>query len=105
MLLASDRNDGLVEMPFVAELAARTLTDLVGEGAAEFFCPQSDRLMRNDDPSRRQHVLDHAQAERKPEIQPNGMGDDFGGKTMASVKRISVSHNRASHIKVHASLS
>jgi hypothetical protein len=96
MFLASDRNDGLVEMPFIAELAARTSTDLVGEGASEFFRPQPDRLMRNDDPSRRQHILDHSQAEWKPEIEPYGMADDFGGKTMAAVKRISVSHGRAS---------
>jgi putative transposase len=33
------------------------------------------------------------------------MGDDFGWKTMAAVKRISVSHGRASHIQVQASLS
>lgn len=36
MFLASDRDDGLVEMPFIAELAARTLTNLVGEDASEF---------------------------------------------------------------------
>lgn len=104
MLLACDRNGGLVEMPFIAELAARTLTDLVGEGPAEFLCPQPGHLMRNDDPTRRQQVLDHSQTKRKPEIQPHRIGGDFGGKTMAAIKRISVSHGRASHIKIHASL-
>jgi hypothetical protein len=105
MFLASDRDDDLVEMPFIAELAARTSTNLVGEGASEFFCPQPDRLMRNDDPSRCQHVLDHPQAERKPKIQPYGVADDFGRKTMAAVKRISVGHGRPSHIEIQPSLS
>ncbi len=36
--------------------------------------------MRNGDPSRRQHVFNHPQAERKTEIQPNGMSNDFGGR-------------------------
>lgn len=31
--------------------------------------------MRDDDTSRCQHILDHAQAEQKPEIEPCGMGN------------------------------
>lgn len=51
ILLAAERNDGFIEMLFIAEPAGRTPTDLVGEGASEFLCPHPDRLMRDDNPS------------------------------------------------------
>lgn len=86
-------------MPFIAELVSQTLTNLVGEGPAEFFCPRPERLMRTDELSRRQRFLDHPQAERKLEIQPLGMGDDFGGKTMTPAKWISVRHGQAPILK------
>lgn len=38
MLLATERNDGFIEISFIAEPAGRTPTDLVGEGASEFPC-------------------------------------------------------------------
>lgn len=48
--------------------------------------------MRDDDPVRRQHVLDHTQAEQKAKIEPYSVGNDFGRKAMAAIKRITVSH-------------
>lgn len=61
--------------------------------------------MRNDDPPRRQHILDHPQAEGKAEIEPHGVGDDLGRKAMAAIKRITVCRGPSSHIVIHASLS
>jgi hypothetical protein len=61
--------------------------------------------MRDNNPSCRQHVFDHPQAERKTQIEPDSMRDDFSGKAMAAVQRITVCHGPSSHIDIHASLS
>ena len=33
----------------------------------------------------RQHLLDHAQTERKSEVQPDGMADDFSREAMTGI--------------------
>lgn len=42
--------------------------------------------MRDDGAPRCQQILNHPQAERKPEIQPNVMGDNFRWKSVAMIK-------------------
>jgi hypothetical protein len=44
--------------------------------------------MADQDPSGRQHLLDQAQAQWKPEVQPDGMTDHFSRETVAGVTRI-----------------
>lgn len=44
--------------------------------------------MRNDDAAGRQHVLDRSQAQRKPDVQPDRVSDDFSGKTVTTIERI-----------------
>lgn len=85
VLLATDRNDGLIEVPLVAEQTGRAAADLVGEMPPEFLSPKPDRLMRDHDPTGSQQVLDHSQAEREAEIEPHGVGNDFSGKAMAAI--------------------
>lgn len=80
VLLATDRNDGLIEMPLVAEPTNLTAADLVGEGPPEFLRPQPDRLMRDNDSTGSQQVLDHSQAEREAEIEPHGVAMISAGK-------------------------
>jgi hypothetical protein len=41
--------------------------------------------MTDHDPSGSEHLLDHAQAQRKSEVQPNCMGNDLGWESMALV--------------------
>src|SRR6202034_2685747 len=65
MLLAGDGDDDLVKVPFVAA-ARRSPTDAVGEFATEFQAPLPDRLVCDRDAASRQHLLDHAQAQREP---------------------------------------
>jgi hypothetical protein len=55
---------------------------------AEFLRPCPYRLMGDDDAAGRQHVLDHAQAERKAKVQPHRVRDDLGGKAVTTIKRI-----------------
>jgi hypothetical protein len=70
MLLAGEADDDLVEVLFVA-VARCSPTDVVGEFLAEFEPPLPDRLVRHRDAAGSQHLLDHAQAQREPKIQPD----------------------------------
>ena len=66
VLLARDRNDDLIHMPFVAA-SGRTLTDLIGERLAELLPPLAHGLISHANPARRQHFLDHAKNSRETE--------------------------------------
>jgi hypothetical protein len=70
MLLAGDGDHDLVQVPFVAA-ARRPRPDGVGDHAAELESPLAHRLMADNDAAGGQHLLDHAQAERKAEVQPD----------------------------------
>jgi len=47
--------------------------------------PTPYRLIRNIDPTFGEQIFDVAKAERKPEIQPDGMLDDFWSETMTAI--------------------
>ena len=49
------------------------------------FSAQPNRLLRDNDPTESQQVLDHSQAEREAGIEPHGVGNDFSGKGMAAI--------------------
>src|SRR3954470_7353002 len=81
-------------MPFVA--AARgASTEAVGEFPAEFQAPLSAvDLLRSStvadrDAARRQHLLDHAQAQRESEIEPHRVGDELCREAIAGINRVS----------------
>src|SRR4051812_43574164 len=88
MLRAGNGNDHLVEVPLVAALRGAP-PDAVGEFLAEFQAPLPDRLVGHRDAARRQHLLDHAQAQREAEIEPHRIADEFSRIAIAGVKRIS----------------
>lgn len=84
MLLAGDRDGHLVEVPNIvaACLLAVQAASIAGP---EFLGPAADRFVGDHDASLQQHFLDQAQAQRKPEIKPDCMGDDLRRETMALV--------------------
>src|SRR5882762_11412703 len=88
MLLPGYADDDLIKVPFVAT-ARRSPTDAVGEFLAEFEAPLPDRLVRHRDAAGGQHLLDHAQAQREPKIQPDRVADDLSWVAMAGVNRVS----------------
>src|SRR5438045_9465556 len=88
MLVPGDADDDLIEVPLVAT-ARRALTNAVGEFPAEFTAPLPDRLMRHRNASGGQHLLDHAQAQREPKIQPYRVADDLRGVAIAGINRVS----------------
>src|ERR1700761_6026213 len=84
VLLAGNFDGNLVEVPLVSGIG-QPPPNLVGEVLAELERPLPHALVADDDAARSQHLLDHAQAEGKAEIQPNRMADDLGRKPVAGV--------------------
>jgi len=84
VLLARDRDHDLIEVPDVA--AARRLAPEAARVVwSKLQSPAADRLIGDDDAALQQHLLNQQPAQRKPEIQPDGMGDDLRWKPMAFV--------------------
>jgi hypothetical protein len=59
-------------MPFIAH-SRKAPTDLVGELLAEFARPLPHGFVADDDAAGGQQLLNSAQPEREPEVQPDGM--------------------------------
>jgi hypothetical protein len=62
-------------MPFVGRNRA-IVTDLGRYLRSEPLAPHSDTFIRNDYAPFGQQILDIAQAQGKPMVRPNGIGDD-----------------------------
>ena len=87
VLFARDRDDDLIHIPFVAA-SRRAPADLIGERLAELLPPLAHALVGHANSAGRQHLLDHAQAQRKPEIEPNRVDDHLRRKAVAAIERI-----------------
>jgi len=85
MFLAGDADHDFIEMPFVS--GCRTTADLVSKILTELQRLLPHGLITDLDTSGRQHLLDHAQAKREPEVQPNGVADHLSRKAVAGVAR------------------
>lgn len=74
-------------------------TDRFRISLAKCLPTKSHGLMRDDDAAGCQHIFDHSQTERETEIEPNGMGNNGGWKSVATVKRITsdLGHAERSH--------
>src|SRR3954447_974744 len=59
--------------------------DLVGEALAELARPLPYGLMAHVDAAGRQHLFDHAQAQRELEIEPHGVADDLAWKAVTGI--------------------
>lgn len=84
MLLASDADHNLIKMPFVSG-CGQTPADPIGKALAELERPLPHRLVADQDTAGGQHLLHHAQAQWKSDIEPNRVGDDLGWKAMTFV--------------------
>jgi hypothetical protein len=87
MLLASDADHNLFEMPFVAR-GRKTAANLVCKALPELQRPLLHYLLADQDPSGREHLLDHPQAQWKPEVQPDSMANHFSWEAVAGVARL-----------------
>src|SRR6201981_1702997 len=94
MLLANDGDNDFIQVPLVAALG-RAPTNAVGELAAKFQTPLPDRLIGHRDAASRQHLLNHAKAERNPKMQPSPLADDPSRLPIAGVNRVSMRRHPA----------
>jgi hypothetical protein len=86
MPLPGNLDDDLIKMPSVPGTSSAA-ADLIGKLSTELLSPASHRLVTDLNSTGREHLFNHAQAERKPEVQPDREADRLGWETVASVKR------------------
>jgi hypothetical protein len=81
MLLAFDRQKYLIHMPLVTR--PRTMaTKVIRIRLTKFATPLANRLIGHDDAAFKQKLFDIAKAQAEPEVQPDGMADDFYRKAV-----------------------
>ena len=69
---AGDLERDLVQVPLVSR-AGQPAPDPIGEVLAELARPLAHSLIADEDAAGGEHVLDHAQAQRKAEMEPDGV--------------------------------
>jgi len=84
VLRSPDHQAHFVQVPFVAR-TGQPAADLVGEALAELARPLPHGLMAHEDAAGRQHLLHHAQAQGKAEVEPDGVADDLAWKAVAGI--------------------
>src|SRR6266568_973589 len=62
-------------------------TQPCSESRTELGAPLTDRLMADNDAALGEQILNVAEAEVETKVQPHGVRDDLGRKTVASVRR------------------
>src|SRR5215213_9818791 len=72
-------------MPLVAR-TGQPAPDLVGEGLAELARPLAHGLVAHLDAAGGQHLFDHAQAQGKAEVEPDGVANDLARKAVTGVR-------------------
>ena len=84
LALTVDRHEDFVQEPRIAE---STLSSLQPPGVvgAELPAPLPNRLVRHDDASLRQQILDIPEAQAVSVVEPDGMADDVRRKAMPQV--------------------
>jgi hypothetical protein len=104
MLSARDADHNLVEVPFVSR-CGKSVADPAGKALAELQGPLPDGLVTDLDASGSQHLLDHAQAQGKPKVQPDGVADHFSREAVASVaRRMGVLHPSPMPLSGHSAV-
>ena len=88
--LSGDRDDDFIQMPFVAPRRS-SLAELIGEGFTELLPPPAHRLIGHANSARRKHLLDHAKAKRKSEIEPHRIAYHLSWKAMTAIEGITSS--------------
>ena len=83
---AVDPDEHLVEVPLVAGARAPP-AQLVGVDLPELGAPPPDRLVTHRDTAYEHQLLDLAEAEREPEVQPHAVVDDLDRVAVALVRR------------------
>jgi len=86
-----DGDEHLVQVPRIAEatLSALQRTRVL---RAELEAPKPDRFVGNCDAALREEILNISKAQTETVVQPDGVVDDFGRKSISAVARRVASH-------------
>ncbi len=84
MLPTNDADNHFIQVPNVSP-AWQLAPEAPSIFRTELLAPSPDRLIGDNDCAFEQHLLDQPQAQREPEVQPNGMSDDLRREPMALV--------------------
>ena len=91
LLLTLDLEEHLVKIPKVAELALFALQP-PGIFAAELPTPLANRLIGDDQAALGEQILDVAETQAEPVVEPDGMADNQGREAVASVTGVRLAH-------------
>ena len=82
------RQEHLVQMPLVAR-PGPPMPELIRRGLAELAAPLPDGFIGDDNPTGEQEFFPIAVAQAEPEVQPDALADDLGGKlvVLGSISR------------------
>src|ERR1700738_3613262 len=95
-----EMNDDLVEMPYVMRRGRLAFQPARVVGA-EFDRPASDRFAGYDNAALQQHFFDQTRAQRKTEIEPDGVCDDLGRKSVTLLTDGTKDHAPVNIIRTH----
>jgi hypothetical protein len=86
VLAAADPNEDFIEVPDIS--SATLFPPRIGcVFAAELLAPLADRFVRYLNATLGQEIFDISEAQGEPIVEPNGVADDVGGKSISSVAR------------------
>jgi hypothetical protein len=103
--LASDLHDHLIESPSARRRPSGP-PQVLGVPLAELQRPAADRLVANLDAPGRHHLLDVAQVEREPELQPHHLADHVGWEPVSGIgNRLHASPTGGQSVKTAGPLS
>ena len=86
-----DGDHHLIKLPFVGKSASRAEVQLIRKFKTELCNPFRDGLKRDLNAALGRKVFNVTKTERKPIIEPDGMRDDFGWKTVAVIVKLDTS--------------
>ena len=86
LTFALDRDEDLVQVPRVSQASLSAL-ESTGVFRPEFDAPKSDRFIGNRDAALSQQILNISKAHAESVVEPDGVADDFGRKSISVVAR------------------
>ena len=91
LLATIDRHEEFVEVPGIAEPTA-PVPEPSGVGAPEGVTPLPNRLVGDRNTTLGEEVFDIAEAQAEAKVEPDGVGDDVGRKSISVVARRGTVH-------------
>jgi hypothetical protein len=83
--LSGNRDHNLIEVPTITG-SWRSSADAVGILPTKLLGPTTNSFVTDLNPAGGEHLLDHAQAQRKAVVEPDCKADHLGRETVAGIE-------------------